>query len=375
VSRHLADLQSSHALLLLRQGQLQTSNHAVLHTNQVMEQKLKAAQLALGKMQEEFQLQAETLEKLQNRLLLVTKERDSYKKLAKSFPGCAPPIVDMERIIKDYRAEIERLEETIQNQRNQQVTANQQAMEVSMHKQSEDVLLCTSTDKGLVFTLRQQIEGLEKRLEESESARDVLEGRLERHNLQGDYDPTTTQVLHLKMNPASRALQKRQKEMSDFLSENRKLKERVKLLEVKGSAEVMDITMQVDEKVKEPSVNVEELKAQVTSQELKIKRLMEVFKKTSQELREATYQLLGYRIDMTDIANATQFKLLNMYAETPDDFLLFKKTKEGDLQMLSNTFIESLGDKVEHYLETSNSIPAFLSAVTLDLFSRQTIMQ
>ena len=42
--------------------------------------------------------------------------------------------------------------------------------------------------------------------------------------------------------------------------------------------------------------HVADLKKQLTSAELKNKRLMEAFKKTSQEFREICYQLLGYRI-------------------------------------------------------------------------------
>ena len=63
------------------------------------------------------------------------------------------------------------------------------------------------------------------------------------------------------------------------------------------------------------------MKQQLAKAELKNKRLMEAFKKTSQEFREVCYQLLGYRID---ISSANQYKLMNMYSESPEDFLLFK---------------------------------------------------
>ena len=42
------------------------------------------------------------------------------------------------------------------------------------------------------------------------------------------------------------------------------------------------------------------MRQQVTSAELKNKRLVEAFKKTSQEFREVVYQLLGYRIGKYD---------------------------------------------------------------------------
>jgi len=63
------------------------------------------------------------------------------------------------------------------------------------------------------------------------------------------------------------------------------------------------------------------MRTQLQSAELRNKRLIEQFKKTSQELREATYQLLGFRIDLP---NTGQYRLMNMYAESPNDYFLFQ---------------------------------------------------
>jgi len=43
--------------------------------------------------------------------------------------------------------------------------------------------------------------------------------------------------------------------------------------------------------------------------------------------------------------------------------------------MLANKYSEMFGDQIETYLRGADSIPAFLSSVTLELFQRQTIMQ
>ena len=66
---------------------------------------------------------------------------------------------------------------------------------------------------------------------------------------------------------------------------------------------------------------ISEVKAQLQSAELKNKRLIEQFKKTSQELREVIYQCLGFRID---IPNTGQYRLMNVYAESANDYFLFK---------------------------------------------------
>ena len=57
------------------------------------------------------------------------------------------------------------------------------------------------------------------------------------------------------------------------------------------------------------------------SVELKNKRLLKTFKETSQEVREMTYRLTGYRLDIT---STDVYKLTNIYAASTDDYLIFK---------------------------------------------------
>ena len=64
-----------------------------------------------------------------------------------------------------------------------------------------------------------------------------------------------------------------------------------------------------------------EFQEQIRSAELKNQRLMEVFKKKSQELREVVCHLLGY---MIQLPCDNQYKLVSIYAESPDDVLVFQ---------------------------------------------------
>lgn len=63
------------------------------------------------------------------------------------------------------------------------------------------------------------------------------------------------------------------------------------------------------------------MKSLLSREETKNKRLVEAFKKTSQEFREVCYQLTGYKID---ISCSNQYRLTSMYAESPEDFFLFQ---------------------------------------------------
>lgn len=53
----------------------------------------------------------------------------------------------------------------------------------------------------------------------------------------------------------------------------------------------------------------------------------------------------------------------------------FQLTSSGKINLLSTEFSASLGELIDDYLTKSCSYPAFLSAVTMDLFKRQTIIQ
>ena len=74
-----------------------------------------------------------------------------------------------------------------------------------------------------------------------------------------------------------------------------------------------------------------ETKSQLVSEQLKNQRLMEAFKKTSQEMREINYKVLGYRVD---IPNTNEYRLMSMYAESPNDFFLFKVSIRDSVQLI-----------------------------------------
>merc|ERR1712059_101718 len=168
-------------------------------------------------------------------------------------------------------------------------------------------------------------------------------------------NPADTMVLHFHNNPTSQAVAKKA------------LKTRVKLLE---EGQTRDLTMLVGQKIEEGegSQQVQELKEQLSKADLRKQRLMEAFKKTSHEFREVVYQLTGYRID---VLADHKYRLLSLYAESPEDSLLFQKSSEGEIQMLESEFSLELGELMEEHLEKNNSIPMFLAGLITQLFHRQ----
>lgn len=106
-------------------------------------------------------------------------------------------------------------------------------------------------------------------------------------------------------------------------------------------------------------------------------RLKEMFKERITSFREAVYLLFGYKLDLINSENETEgpkrLRLRSMFAESPEDSLLFQWKGEV-LELLETPFASKLDSKLFTLLNTSNSIPAFLSNVTLELFENQTFM-
>ncbi|XP_075174220.1 mitotic spindle assembly checkpoint protein MAD1 isoform X1 [Anomaloglossus baeobatrachus] len=184
----------------------------------------------------------------------------------------------------------------------------------------------------------------------------------------GSYDPSKVKVIHFSLNPATKAKQQRKDDVQSLQDECNKLRDLVRILE--GGSTVPD-KLEAAGSLQSPVQEVTELKKQVESAELKNQRLREVFQTKIHEFRTACYMLTGYRIDIT---TENQYRLTSMYAEHKEDNLLFKSMSQsaGKLQLLETSFSRNLGEYIDLHLHHQNSIPAFLSAVTLDLFSRQT---
>ena len=109
--------------------------------------------------------------------------------------------------------------------------------------------------------------------------------------------------------------------MNKIQSENDRLKARIKLLEEGHS---QDLTMMVGHRVDQAasSQEVMELREQLKSKDLQKQRIIEAFQKTSQNFREVSLALTGYRID--GLQNTSQYRLTPVYAETQDDYLMFQ---------------------------------------------------
>lgn len=63
-----------------------------------------------------------------------------------------------------------------------------------------------------------------------------------------------------------------------------------------------------------------------------------------------------------------------MYTESNEDYLTFTLNNDG-VEMVHTDYSTTLGELVELHLHQNRSIPLFLSALTMELFTKQTMQQ
>ncbi|XP_011695056.1 PREDICTED: mitotic spindle assembly checkpoint protein MAD1 [Wasmannia auropunctata] len=323
MKRELNRLQQAEVDLRAEEGQLRSKLDAVLRELQNLSKNYEEAR----KLAADVTLSKEKLSKLVNRLqkkmILVTRERDSYRQQLDLYEkeitvdgnnAMTERIPALERVIDGYRDLVSKLEMDLQ------------AAE-------------TGTQKNECNKLREEIE--------------QLRGELEHRALKGDFN-CNARVLHFTMNPAAMAEKQAEEKQAALLREVEELRAKV----ASGNYGATVSSLQIQE--------IAELKQ---THEIKIARLKEAFKASSQEYRQACYQLFGWRVDRT---KEGCYKLSSQYAESPDDFLFFHVGEEG-VDMLETVFSANLGSLIEQYLQRQHSVPMFLNAVQSDLFSQQTV--
>ena len=136
--------------------------------------------------------QAKLLKKLQRKLLLVTKERDSYKSILDNYEKEMTitgddfghdRIAALEKNLEEYRVMVDMLEE-----------------------EKKDLLPGKSPcETQEILKLKSELKALEERNQR-------LVNELERRAIRGDFDPVDTKVLHFSNNPFASAVDKRSRE-------------------------------------------------------------------------------------------------------------------------------------------------------------------
>ncbi|XP_004385982.1 mitotic spindle assembly checkpoint protein MAD1 [Trichechus manatus latirostris] len=383
LSRFVVELQQRELALKEKNSSITSSARELEKARQQLQDEVRQVGSQLLEERKRRETSEAQARRLQKRVLLLTKERDGMRAILGSYDSELTPAEyspqltrrireaeDMVQKVHAHSSEVEaQLSQALEDLGDQKQRADMLEMELKLLKSQAD-----PTDQSFLFskeevdTLRLKIEELEGERSRLEKEKKTLEMQLEKLTLQGDYNQSRTKVLHLRMNPASAARQRLREDQVQLQGECERLRELVHALE-QGSAVPADL----EGTAGLPSAKeVTELKKQVESAELKNQRLKEVFQTKIQEFRKVCYTLTGYQIDIT---TENQYRLTSMYAEHKADCLLFKATgpSGAKMQLLETEFSRTVGELIELHLLRQDSIPAFLSSLTLDLFSRQTM--
>ncbi|XP_044904010.1 mitotic spindle assembly checkpoint protein MAD1 isoform X2 [Felis catus] len=364
LSRFIVDLQQRELALQDRNNVITSSARGLEKVRQQLQEEVRQASGQLLEERKRRETQEALARRLQKRVLLLTKERDGMRAILGSYDSELTPAEYSPQLTRRMRE----AEDMVQK-----VHAHSSEMELEVEVK---MLQCqtSASERGFpvsreeVSSLRLKIEELEGERGRLEEEKKTLEAQLERLTLQGGYDQSKTKVLHMSMNPASAAKQRLREDQARLQEECERLRELVRALE-RGGPVPADLEAAAG---LPSSKEVAELKKQVESAELRNQRLKEVFHTKIQEFRKVCYALTGYQIDVT---TESQYRLTSMYAEHKADCLIFKATgpSGAKMQLLETAFSRTVPELIELHLLRQDSIPAFLSALTLDLFSRQTV--
>ncbi|XP_073071038.1 mitotic spindle assembly checkpoint protein MAD1 isoform X2 [Manis javanica] len=364
LSRFIVELQQRELALKDRNSSITSSARGLEKARQQLQEEVRQVSGQLLEERRKREAHEALARRLQKRVLLLTKERDGMRAILGSYDSELSPAEYSPQLTRRVRE----AEDMVQK-----VHAHSSEMELEMElamlkSQSGSAEQSFPFSREEVSALRLKIEELEQERSHLEEDKKALEMQLERLTLQGDYDQSRTKVLHLSMNPAGTARQRLREDRAQLQEECRRLRGLVHALE-SGHPTLADLEVAVG---LPSSEEVAELKKQVESAELKNQRLKEVFQTKIQEFRKVCYALTGYQIDVT---TESQYRLTSMYAEHKADCLIFKATGPAGakMQLLETEFSGAVRELIELHLLRQDSIPAFLSALTLDLFSRQTV--
>ncbi|XP_063171266.1 mitotic spindle assembly checkpoint protein MAD1 [Candoia aspera] len=392
LSRHIIALQQRELILKEQNSAISSSARLLENARRQLQEELLKVQSQLLEEKKKRE-QHETMVKcLQKHMQLLVKARDGMRAILEFYDSELNPLEhspqlnfrvrEAEEMVQKAEAHCTEMEaqlsQALEDAGNQKKRADMLEVEMQMLKRQ------ASTVEPSSFLAKEEVDALRLKIEELESERSrleeenrSLEAKLEQITLQGYHDPSRTKVVHFTMNPASLAKQQRLEEVASLREECEHLRAMVRTLEGSDSGGGGGGSGTLSGKLEgvvnlQPPHEIAELKKQVESAELKNQRLKEVFRAKIQDFRKVCYKLTGYQIDMT---TENQYRLTSVYAERREDCLIFKASRSSGakMQLLETEFSQTVRELIDLHLLQQDSIPAFLSAVTLDLFSRQTV--
>lgn len=245
---------------------------------------------------------------------------------------------------------------------------------LTSHDEEEAIFTSRSKSDNEIHTLdstgnakEKRIQVLEALVQDLQKECDQLRSELATVELKlgrGDYDPTSTKVVHMVENLDVNA------EKQLLLGEIQSLREKVKALQNDTLSSGIAASKNAELSV---------LRDQVYSLEKREARYKKVFAEKISVFRQACCLLFGYTVEMSEEQQlstgmtVTLFTLQSMYAQSEEESIIFQ-FESNHMNLLANEYTSSpeISRMVDVYLEKFKSIPAFTANLTSELFSKAT---
>ncbi|KAK9878489.1 hypothetical protein WA026_022384 [Henosepilachna vigintioctopunctata] len=358
-------LQQQELTLTDEKVNLQSQLNTALHDSKVAKEELSKIQKLLTKLNGTDEQKKNLIHRMQKKLLLVSRERDSYRLQLDSYEKDLTMCVNTSSLGSQAANQVQSLKERVENL--EKIVTGYRDMvaklEADLQNTEHDNSDLPPIRLEQITRLQNEVDKFKQENERLRERKDQLEIQLEEY-LVGNDTLRGGRVYHLSSNPLSECLAQRDAHMQKLQEEVDRLKRKVKNMEEgMESSKLVDISMSTKE--------VQMLKEEISNHELQTQRLKDYFKSSMLEFRDAVYMLFGYKVDKS---SKSLYKLTSIYAENAEDILCFQFNNSGHLNLLETEYSSRLENLIELHLRHQDSIPNFLSSLTLDLYSNRTMI-
>ncbi|KAG5677342.1 hypothetical protein PVAND_007108 [Polypedilum vanderplanki] len=336
---------------------LKNQNDSLVKQNESLEKSLKVHQSVITK--------------LQRKLKLVQSERDAHRQLLDSYEKDLTVTQGAQTISSQetqFRLRIDMLTNSLAGYK--ELCAKLEAEMAELQGNPKITIDSTVCSNEQYKILRKDLEVLRIENEKLRKRKSELEIEIENITLRTNVmDDERFKIIHFANNPAKIAQEQAANEVIKLRAEVERLKLRNRKLEEGNddlntrSNETLNMTLNIKD--------MQKLREEHKTLQSKYRENEEIFKSINQELREVVYMLFGYKLDRYGNSN---YRITSMYADNENDELLFRLNEMGSLEMLESDYSKLLSGFMNQYLNGPNgSLPAFTSALTLELVNRMTV--